>query len=87
VERYEVVGDVRVRGCFAAIELVRDRASKERHTGLQHALAQAMLRRGVFADSSTTSLNLQPSLAMAEDDLERVLGLVLEALEEVAVGA
>jgi 4-aminobutyrate aminotransferase-like enzyme len=87
VERYDVVGDVRVRGCFAAIELVRDRASKERHTDLQHALAEAMLKRGVFADSSTTSVNLQPSLAMAEDDLERVLGLVLEALEDVVGGA
>jgi 4-aminobutyrate aminotransferase-like enzyme len=83
-DRHEGVGDIRVRGCFAAIELVRDRSTKERDGELQRALAGAMLRRGVFADSSTTSLNLQPSLAMPADELERVLGLVVEALAEVA---
>lgn len=85
-DRHEEVGQVRVRGCFSAIELVRDRASRERDPELQEAFALALMRRGVFADSSTTSLNIQPSLAMPAADLERVLGLVVQALEEVVLG-
>ena len=55
---------MRAIGCFLAIEFVRDRETRERDTELQDAVAAEALRRGVIADSSTTSLNLQPSLLM-----------------------
>jgi 4-aminobutyrate aminotransferase-like enzyme len=87
LDSHRAVGDVRVRGCFSAIELVRDRETKERDSELQEALSEAMLARGVYACPSTTSLNIQPSLTMAGEDLERVLGLVLEALDEVVAVA
>ena len=64
-DRYEGIGDVRAIGCFLALEFVRDPRSKERDPATQDAVAAAALRRGVLADSSTTSLNLQPSLADA----------------------
>ena len=66
---------------------MRDRETKERDSELQEALSEAMLARGVYACPSTTSLNIQPSLTMAGEDLERVLGLVLEALDEVVAVA
>jgi 4-aminobutyrate aminotransferase-like enzyme len=81
-DRHVAVGDVRVRGAFIALELVRDRATRERDAELQDAVAAGALRRGVFGDSSTTSLNLQPSLLMPIPALERALALVGEALEE-----
>ena len=62
--RHERIGEVRAVGCFLAIEFVRDRETRERDTVLQDALAAEALRRGVFTDSSTTSLNIQPSLLM-----------------------
>ncbi len=80
VDRYERVGDVRVQGCFMAIELVTDSLSKDRAPALQHQLAEAILQRGVLVDSSTTSLNIQPSLVMPADDLRTVLQLVNEAV-------
>ena len=80
--RHERIGDVRVIGCFQAIEFVRDRTSKERDPGLQDAVARAMLERGILADSSTASLNLQPSLLMPPEALEVALGLVVESVEE-----
>ena len=58
------IGDVRAVGCFLAIEFVRDPRDKERDPELQDAVAAEALRRGVLTDSSSTSLNLQPSLAM-----------------------
>jgi 4-aminobutyrate aminotransferase-like enzyme len=83
-DRYEQIGDVRAVGCFLAIEFVSDRRTKDRATELQHAVAAEACRRGVIADSSTTSLNLQPSLVMPAAALERALGIVGEAIEAVA---
>ncbi len=79
--RFEAIGDVRAVGCFIAIEFVRDRETKERATDLQHAVAAEMCRRGVIADSSTTSLNLQPSLVMPPETLERAFAIVGESIE------
>jgi 4-aminobutyrate aminotransferase-like enzyme len=83
-ERFEQIGDVRVVGCFLAIEFVTDRETKDRATELQHAVAAEACRRGVIADSSTTSLNLQPSLVMPAAALERALEIVGDAIEAVA---
>ena len=79
--RFESVGDVRVVGCFQAIEFVRDRETKERALELQHAVAAEACRNGVIADSSTTSLNLQPSLVMPPAALERALDIIESAID------
>lgn len=81
--RHERIGEVRAVGCFQAIEFVRDRATRERDPELQGAVAAAALARGVLADSSTASLNLQPSLLMPPAELERALALVAEAVDAV----
>jgi hypothetical protein len=44
-------------------------------------VAREALARGVLADSSTTSYNIQPSLVMPPDDLRRGLGIVGEAVD------
>jgi 4-aminobutyrate aminotransferase len=85
-ERFDQIGDVRAVGCFLAIEFVSDRRTKERATELQHAVAAEACRRGVIADSSTTSLNLQPSLVMPAAALERALDIVGDAIEAVTGG-
>ena len=80
-ERFDRIGDVRAVGCFQAIEFVRDRETRELDSTLQHAVAAEMLRRGVLADSSTTTLNIQPSLVMPAAELDRVYAIVGEAIE------
>ncbi len=40
------------------------------------------LHRGLLADASTTSLNLQPSLVMPVDVLEQGIAIVDEAIAE-----
>ena len=82
-ERFDRIGDVRAIGGFLAIEFVTDRDSRERDPQLQEAVAAEMMRRGVLADSSTTSLNLQPSLAMPPAALEDALAIVGEAIAAV----
>jgi 4-aminobutyrate aminotransferase-like enzyme len=83
VDRYEQVGDVRVQGCFIGLELVTDKESQGRAADLQEAVAAAIMRRGILVDSSTTTINIQPSLVMDADSLRSALGIVCEAVAEV----
>ena len=85
-ERFDRIGDVRAVGCFQAIEFVRDRETAARDPELQDAVSAELLRRGVLADSSTTSLNIQPSLVLPPARLDRAYDLVGEAIE-AALGA
>ena len=81
-DRFEAIGDVRAVGCFLAVEFVRDHETRERWPELQDAVAAAMCRRGVIADSSTTSLNLQPSLVMPAEALDRAFDIVGESIAD-----
>jgi 4-aminobutyrate aminotransferase-like enzyme len=83
VDRYESIGDVRVQGCFVGIELVTDKDTQHRAPDLQEALAAAILGRGILVDSSTTTLNVQPSLVMEPAALREALALVCDAVDEV----
>jgi 4-aminobutyrate aminotransferase-like enzyme len=78
--RHPQIGEVRAVGAFQAIELVRDRATKERDRELQDATWAEAVRRGVFTDSSSTSLNIQPSLTMDPERFGEALDTIGEAL-------
>jgi 4-aminobutyrate aminotransferase-like enzyme len=81
-ERYACIGDVRVTGCFIAIEFVKDRLTKERDLDLMERVALGCLNRGLLVDASTTSMNLQPSLVTPADVLERGIAIVDVAIAE-----
>jgi 4-aminobutyrate aminotransferase-like enzyme len=85
LDRYQRVGDVRVTGCFIAIEFVKDRTTKDRDPELMHRVAEGCIRRGLLGDASTTSFNLQPSLVMPPELMERAAAIVDEAIAE-AIG-
>jgi 4-aminobutyrate aminotransferase-like enzyme len=82
-KRYHCIGDVRVKGAYLSVEFVKDRATKERAPELQDAIAHACIERGLLADSSTTSYNLQPSLLMPVEALRRGFGILEDAIASV----
>ena len=82
MDRHEAIGDVRVTGCFMAIEFVKDRETKERDLDLQERVAWGCVRRGLLIDPSTTSLNIQPSLVMPVEELATVFGILDESIAE-----
>ena len=84
-ERYECIGDVRVVGCFIAVEFVKDRTTKERDLELMGRVARACLRRGLLADASTTSLNLQPSLLTPLAVMEQGVAILDAAIADALV--
>ena len=62
------------------MEFVKDRVTKERDLALMERVAWACLRRGLLADPSTTSLNLQPSLVVPVDVLIAAIQIVDDAI-------
>ena len=79
--RFDAIGDVRSAGALTAIEYVRDRAGKERDTTLQDTVAANAFARGLLADSSTTSFNIQPSLITPLEVIDQAAEIVAEATE------
>ena len=85
--RFDAVGEGRSVGCFQAIELVRDRTTKERDPELQERLGWGMAERGILADGSTTSLNLQPSLVLEPERLREAYAVIGDVLGWLVAGA
>jgi taurine--2-oxoglutarate transaminase len=89
-EHHPCVGDVRGIGLFAAVELVRDRATKEPfNTGADKlagrplvvdAVAAAMQARGVYAFGWISHLLVAPPLIIDRADLDRGLAVLDVAL-------
>jgi 4-aminobutyrate aminotransferase-like enzyme len=81
-DRHACIGDVRVVGCFMAVEFVKHRETKERDLELQERVAWGCVRRGLLVDPSTTSLNLQPTLVTPVDVLGQAIAILDEAIVE-----
>jgi 4-aminobutyrate aminotransferase / (S)-3-amino-2-methylpropionate transaminase / 5-aminovalerate transaminase len=83
-ERFEAVGDVRGLGAMLAIELVRDRASKEPAPELATAVAEAALERGLLLMKSGiygNCIRVLLPLVITDAELDEALAVWEQALE------
>lgn len=84
-ERHPLVGDVRGTGMLLALELVRDRATKEPVAPTATmGLIKALARRGVLAAPGGHIVRITPPLVLSERLARRGLELLDDALAEVA---
>ena len=86
--RFENVGDIRVRGLFAGVELVADRATKngfvyEDRTG--RAVCDAARRLGLFIRPLGDVLVFIPPLCVTVEQIDEMFDAVEAAMEEVLV--
>ncbi|HVN11158.1 MAG TPA: aspartate aminotransferase family protein [Kineosporiaceae bacterium] len=90
--RHAIVGEVRGVGCFWAVELVRDRDSREPlvpydATGPANApmaaFTRACLRRGLLPFVNGSRTHVVPALNITDEEARYGLGLLEEALGEV----
>lgn len=81
VERFEVVGDVRIKGTYIAVEFVKDKATKERHPEFQSAVEQGCVRRGLVVITHNASLRVLPSLTMDPELFRIGMGIIVESIE------
>jgi 4-aminobutyrate aminotransferase/(S)-3-amino-2-methylpropionate transaminase len=84
-ERHNIVGDVRIKGCFMGVEFVKDRLSKERALEFQDEVSRQCFRRGIFGDSSSTSYNIQPSLITPVEVFRRGIQLFEDAIKTASI--
>jgi 4-aminobutyrate aminotransferase len=85
--KHSIIGDVRGKGLMIGVELVRDRATKERAPEERNALVQAMFRRGVLTlGAGLNAMRLAPPLVLSHAQADTVLRVFDEALAEVRSG-
>jgi 4-aminobutyrate aminotransferase len=85
--KHPVLGDVRGKGLMIGLELVRDRATKERAIAERNGLVQAMFRRGVLVlGAGKNALRLAPPLVLSLDQADQVLRVFDESLTDLASG-
>lgn len=83
--RYPLVGDVRGLGLLLGIELVRDRATRERASDEAEEILYRALDRGLsFKLTMGNIITLMPALTISEPELDRALDIVDQCLAEVS---
>ncbi|MFD8968450.1 4-aminobutyrate--2-oxoglutarate transaminase [Streptomyces sp. NPDC059568] len=85
-EKYDTIGDIRGRGAMIAIELVKDRATKEPDPQATAALAKACHQAGLVVLTCGTYgnvLRFLPPLVIGEDLLNEGLDIVEQAFSAV----
>ncbi|WP_428560237.1 MAG: (R)-1-hydroxy-2-aminoethylphosphonate ammonia-lyase [Solidesulfovibrio sp. DCME] len=83
-QRFPVIGDVRGLGLSLAVELVRDRATREKASDAADAVLYHCLEDGLsFKTSHGNVLTLTPPLTIAETDLDRAWDILERALARV----
>jgi 4-aminobutyrate aminotransferase / (S)-3-amino-2-methylpropionate transaminase / 5-aminovalerate transaminase len=87
--RFEAVGDVRGLGAMLAIELVRDRETKEPDADSATAVVEAAAQRGVLLLKSGiygNCIRVLTPLVISDAELDEALGAWEQALESVLTG-
>jgi 4-aminobutyrate aminotransferase len=82
--RRPLIGDVRGLGLFLGIELVRDRATRERAIDEAEAVMYAALSRGLsFKTTMGNILTLTPALTITDEQMDRALAIIEDCIAEV----
>lgn len=85
-EKYEIVGDARGIGLMQAIEIVKDKRSKEVEPKLRDEIIERAFRKGILLLScGQSAIRFIPPLCINEEQLNNAMDLVEEAIKE-AVG-
>jgi 4-aminobutyrate aminotransferase len=82
--KHALIGDVRGRGLMIAIELVRDRQTKERAGWERDAVVTAAFNRGLLVlGAGANSIRFSPPLVLTREQADTAIRIVDEALTEV----
>ncbi|OKP76579.1 4-aminobutyrate aminotransferase [Paenibacillus helianthi] len=82
MQRHEAIGDVRVIGMLAGIELVTNRHTKEKAAGHTEKVMYLCMERGLsFKVSNGNVITLVPPLITTQQQLDQALTIIEEAID------
>lgn len=87
-ERHPLIGDVRCPGLFTAVELVKDRHTKEPALEATERVYEAGMKRGVIFGTSRYAglgnvVKIKPPLTITRDDMDQVIDVFDQILTEI----
>jgi putrescine aminotransferase len=86
LESVDGVGNVRGLGMMAAVEVVRDKATKQQfppEAGLTQKLTDALLDRGLYTRVAMDCVCLAPPLVTTDAEIDRIVNIVGETIPAV----
>ena len=84
MDRHPLIGDVRGLGLLMGLELVRDRATRERATDEAEAVMYNALSKGLsFKTTMGNILTLTPPLTITREQMDQALAILDDSLSEV----
>jgi 4-aminobutyrate aminotransferase-like enzyme len=84
VDRYPFVGEVRGRGLFLAIELVKDKRSKEAMSkAATTKVFNECLKRGLLTMSYASSFRIQPAMTIDTATVDHSVAILSEAFDAI----
>lgn len=83
-DRYPFVGEVRGAGLFLAVELVKDKKSKEPlPKNVTHKIFHEFLNRGLLTMAYEAKFRLQPSMTIDEETIDEAVTIITEVFDEM----
>jgi 4-aminobutyrate aminotransferase len=86
-ERHPLIGDVRGRGLMIGVELVRDRATKERATAERDRVVNECFQRGLLVlGAGKNAIRLSPPLVLTREQASTAVEILDQTLTGVEAG-
>jgi 4-aminobutyrate aminotransferase len=84
-DKYEVIGDIRGTGLLWAVELVKNRITKEKAVEEAEEIMYSCLKKGLsFKVSAGNVLQLSPALTITREELQSALNILEESINELS---
>ena len=81
MDKHALIGDVRGRGLMIGVELVRDRATKERATSERDRVVRECFTRGLLVlGAGQNAIRLSPPLVLTKDQADTAIRILDEAI-------
>jgi 4-aminobutyrate aminotransferase-like enzyme len=82
LDKFPIVGDVRVKGCLMGVELVKDRATKEPFNEAGKRVYQRAFSKGLAWIPAGHILRMSPAVIMADDVAHKAMDIIEESIAE-----
>ncbi len=84
MERYEFIGDVRGKGLMIAVDIVKNRKTKEHDAALRNRIVEECFKRGLLMlAAGPSAIRWAPALVVKKEEIDVALEIFEEALKTV----